>query len=133
MSRYEKTNNRPTDYSSWHRTLPNSCPTTDIDFVEIRNNVIKALVEVKNNGVDIQDWQKNVYIELAKKLECAAYFIRYTINEFNYNDNIFNVTNLITNESYTNITEDIFREFMKDFDEKILIKNNLNQDDLSNW
>jgi len=60
MSRWEVTNERPTEYSTWHRTLPNSCPYTDIDLVEVRKGKIVAIIETKRglykrNLKDLQD------------------------------------------------------------------------------
>ena len=47
MTRNETTNERPTDYSSWHRKLPSFCTAQDIDWIEYRtinDEVIPAAI-----------------------------------------------------------------------------------------
>lgn len=127
MNRHEVTFERPTDYSEWHRTLPDSCPVTDIDYLEIRCGEIKAIIETKrglykrNHKNDkCWIWQKSILINLSKKLNCSAYLVEYDINVENYDMNLFDVTNLITDKEYSNITEYKYKKFIKSLDEKYL-------------
>lgn len=129
MSRWEVTNERPTEYSTWHRTLPNSCPYTDIDLVEVRKGKIVAIIETKRglykrnlNPNRSWNWQKSILIQLSKKLDCKVFLIEYDIDIENYDNNLFDITDLFTDKEYPNITNYKYCNFCLNFNETILTR-----------
>jgi len=99
MSRYEKTGERPTDYSKWHRTLSDECKVQDVDWVEYRiendKPVIKAIIETGRwNKTKFVGNQIKVAKIVAEKLGVPCFFVEYSINDDNYEKNVFKVINL---------------------------------------
>lgn len=93
MVKKETTGERPGNYSSWHRTLPDKCYSCDIDWVEYRGGLVKALIETSEiNYTYVSDgedpylktmwyvlrrtwFQRKVLYEIAKKLDIKAFIV----------------------------------------------------------
>jgi len=99
MSRYEYTGERPTDYSQWHRTLPDHIKAQDIDWVEYRvDNGDPRPVALIETG----RWKRAKFIpnqekiikQIGYSLDIPCYFVEYAIDTFDYNNNVFKVKNL---------------------------------------
>ena len=93
MVKEETTGKRPSNYSLWHRTLPNECYAMDIDWVECPGGIPRALIEASeinyeyvNKGEDPykktlwyvlrRTWlQREVLYHIAKKLGIKAYIV----------------------------------------------------------
>lgn len=64
MVKKETTGGRPTNYSSWHRTLPNQCYAIDIDWVECRNGFLpKALIEASEINYEYVNEGEDPYLK----------------------------------------------------------------------
>jgi len=77
MTKQEYSGFRDLTYSRWHRTLPSFCLTTNIDWVEVRNNdEIAAIIEDKDDrsrGIGI--WQAKVMQKIANNLGVPFYVV----------------------------------------------------------
>lgn len=99
MSRNEITNERPTDYSKWHRTLPNYCKAQDIDWIEYR---IKDEEPTPVAIIETGRWNRSNFVGnqilitrgIAEKLGIPVYFVEYSIDKKNYDKNVFKIQNL---------------------------------------
>ena len=117
MTRYETTGERPTDYSKWHRTLPDYCKTQDIDWVEYR---IKDEILTPVALIETGRWARTKFIgsqislskTIAKKLEIPIYFVEYSINEDNYGKNIFKVKDLNKENSFRIMNNKEYSKFI---------------------
>ena len=78
MARNEQTGKRSLIYSEWHRTLPDMCTATDIDFVEFRKGKIVAFIETKKENCSMPYFQRNIYKTLAKACNVPAYLVNYS-------------------------------------------------------
>lgn len=82
MSRYERFGTRDLTFSSWHRSLPNSCTAIDIDFLEYcqRCRAPLALIELARDVG--QDFKATTVMErLAECANVRAYLVLYELDE----------------------------------------------------
>ena len=113
ISNKENTNERPTDYSKWHREfLPSFCYMQDIDCIEYR--VIKdeivpvAIIETGRwDRVKFTDTQKKIVMYIADRLNIPVYFVEYFIDGVNNKFKVDNLTNdknsiILRNDEYIN-------------------------------
>ncbi len=85
---YEKINrlnHKDLTYNLWHYTLPRDCYAMDIDFIEMRNIGGKltpvAIIETKyKNAEDIKDYQREVLLSIAEKLDLPCYVVYHRID-----------------------------------------------------
>lgn len=113
MSRIETTFERPSDYSQWHRSLPDCCKVQDIDFVEYRENdkglEIVAIIETGR-------WSRSKFVGnqveitkmIAERLNVPAYFVEYVIDD---NRSIFRIRSLDINEDRI-MSENEYKNFI---------------------
>jgi len=92
MTFNETTNNRPSEYSKWHRELGNEYTAIDIDYVEIRNGKIRALICTTycysrqhihlNKDVIFKrtEFERKIVIDMALKLGVPAYYVIHSID-----------------------------------------------------
>ena len=117
MSHREMTGERPTDYSKWHRTLPDYCKAKDIDWIEYREkngSVIPVAV------IEVGRWRRTKFVgnqvtiskHIAEKLGIPLFFVEYTIKPNDYDKNVFKVINMqdgseriMSNMEYSNFIE----------------------------
>jgi hypothetical protein len=108
-------------YSVWHYKLDWSCKCRDIDYFEIRENKVKAILEVTGKLKNEEhlkrsinpmsprcifkrlSLQKKILHELSNKLSINAYFVIHTedLNVFYIFDYDFNNLNVYNKEEYT--------------------------------
>lgn len=119
MTRNETTNTRPTDYSSWHRTmLPDYCMAQDIDWVEYRTINEKltpvAIIETGRwNRTRFKDAQVIISKQIADKLSIPGYFVEYFIDEKNSINNRFKVKKLDNGDKVVILNNHEYSEFIK--------------------
>lgn len=96
MTRKEITGERPTEYSKWHRTLPDNYPMLDLDSIEVRNGIPVAIIELGRMGrAKFTPWQKKIVKIIATALGIPAFFVEY---KFEDGSAIFRINNLFTNK-----------------------------------
>jgi len=98
VSRKEITNERPTDYSKWHRTLPDFCKVQDLDWIEyrIKDDELKIVAIIETGR-----WSRTKFVgnqikvtkHIAEKLGVPCFFVEYIIKNGN---SIFKVKDLDT-------------------------------------
>ena len=101
MSRKEITNERPTDYSKWHREkLPAFCLAQDVDWIEYRKfgEIVKPVAIIETGRWDRTKFignQRIISQYIAKKLDVPCFFVEYHINNGN---SVFKVLELLENK-----------------------------------
>jgi len=118
MTRNETTNERPTDYSQWHRTLPDWCMAQDVDWVEYRTiNEELTPVAIIETGRWNRTRFKDAQIEISKKVAIAlnipVYFVEYFIDEKDYKNNRFKVKKIDSDNDEIILTNHEYSEFIK--------------------
>lgn len=99
MTRNETSNERPTDYSKWHRKLPDYCMAQDVDWVEYRtiNDELTPVAIIETGRWDrtrFKDAQIIISKQIAEKLNIPIYFVEYFIDESDCKNNRFKVKKL---------------------------------------
>jgi hypothetical protein len=96
MTANETTNNRPSEYSAWHRKLGSEYSAIDIDYVEVRNGRIKAIIGVthcytkfhinynKEAILKRSEFERSVMINMANKMGVKAYYVIHSIDMKNF-------------------------------------------------
>ena len=117
MTRYETTGERPTDYSKWHRSLPDYCKAQDVDWVEYR---IKEDIPMPVAVVETGRWSRSKFKgsqivlsrHIAEKLDVPSYFVEYAIDENNYENNVFKVKNLNNDNGFRIMSNKEYSKFI---------------------
>jgi len=87
--REEKYNNRPSEYSTWHRTLDKKCKTMDADWIEYRydGRGIVAFIETARKPDDVKlcdlmdrklEFEVAVLFEIQTKMRVPCYVVWHT-------------------------------------------------------
>lgn len=112
MVRPEFSNKRDLTYSNWHRTLPDRCATTNIDWVEVRDNKIVAIIEDKDiRAKGIRIWQARIMQQIATALKVPFYVVFHNCATKPENDWIFQVLNFQTKQS-TKMNKEQYMNFL---------------------
>jgi len=95
-------------YNQWHwKKLPRYCYMIDLDSIEIRNKQPKTIIELRSTPTPLNDWQKEIVLNISKKLEIPSYLV-YHNNDLT----VFDITDLNTDER-KKLTEDEYIDFLK--------------------
>jgi len=118
----EKTYERVSDYSLWHRSLGSEFLTVDIDFVEYRNGrgivgIICTTSRLKNENHLINSkkfifkrifLERKIVLDISKKLNVPAYFVIHTDDL-----SVFHVYNLEDMDSFKIMNKEQYGDFIK--------------------
>ena len=118
MTRNETTNERPTDYSKWHRALPDYCMAQDVDWVEYRSIneelIPVAIIETgRKDRTRFKDAQIIISKQIAKALDVPIFFVEYYIDEKDYKNNRFIVKKLDDTNKVITLNNHEYSEFIK--------------------
>lgn len=122
MTREEKTGIRVSDYSLFRRKFGSEFLTTDLDFVEYRNDRgIVALIDVTANMKDEfhlmnckrfiwrrTEFQRMILLNISKALKIKAYFVLHTTDL-----SIFHVHTLPNIEDFVKMDKNSYTNFIK--------------------
>ena len=104
MSKPEYTHNRYTEitYNNWHRTLPDRCYATNLDWLEFRIKSGKltpvAVIEEKDDRSNgIGKFQTDIMVQVAKSLGVPALVVYHNFNYAPKDQWKLTVKNLIKN------------------------------------
>ena len=117
MTKPEYSNKRPLRYSQWHRTLSDKCYVTNIDWIEVRGDEIKAVIEEKSLRSDqkpyLSNFQKTTMLKIADALSVPCYVVYHNletqVNEGKFDFILVNLrtqeTQVFNNEEYKKFIE----------------------------
>lgn len=128
MVQKEVTGDRDLKYSRWHRFdaghLSNNCKCLNIDFVEIRNNVPVAFIEVTETSYNLKDYpfskkyyHAKILNELTKLSSIPSYIVAHNhdLTEFKlFYDLIYGRSIILSESQYAYWLEHI-TEFNTEF------------------
>lgn len=121
-SKKEKTNERASDYSQWHRTLGSGCYAVDVDWVEWRAgrgvvalicatgrlNDHNHIMNSKKFILNRTEVERKVCLEISESLEVPAYFVIHTTDL-----SLFHVHSIKNWNNYQVMNKEEYTEFIK--------------------
>lgn len=115
MSKPEYSGVRDLSYSAWHRTLKDKCYAMNIDYLEIRNKKIVAIIEEKDDrSSGVKGWNKDILIQVADALKVQPLVVYHNLAyEKDKSKYRFTIVNLKT-KHFALANESQYRKFIEE-------------------